>query len=336
MSGKTALQDRLRKRSEALASGTSQPLEENGHLIAPQQRTLTLSSGRVITLKLHIFNGKEEIETFTRIDSSNIREQSWLNEKSLSDILPTIAAMQLYPAIGYSDTDNHILIVDGSRRRAAAILKDCSYFVEVSDQPLTKREAKEIVDLSDKKKKFTDFEWGKFYSLKMAETNLTQKQFAEGEGISEATLSRYINAYNVDERLYTLFLDKDEINSAADSQRLIKINRSIKALNEDDIEDFVLETYELIESKISECQNIEEHKILVFSCLESVLKKKQAKVGRQKKSVEPIALFSGEKNNEFIRYHDDSPHKSTITLSRINAEKREKIKILIQQIMQEE
>lgn len=61
--------------------------------------------------------------------------------------------MQLYPAIGYSDTDNHILIVDGSRRRAAAILKDCSYSVEVSDQPLTKREAKEIVDLSDKKKK---------------------------------------------------------------------------------------------------------------------------------------------------------------------------------------
>ncbi|MDI5862097.1 plasmid partitioning protein B, partial [Shewanella xiamenensis] len=107
---------RLRKRSEALASGTSQPLEENSHLIAPQQRTLTLSSGRVITLKLHIFIGKEEIEKFTRIDSSNIREQSWLNEKSLSDILPTIAAMQLYPAIGYSDTDNHILIVDGSRR----------------------------------------------------------------------------------------------------------------------------------------------------------------------------------------------------------------------------
>lgn len=117
----------------------------------------------------------------------------------------------------------------------------------------------------------------------MAETDQTQKQFAEGEGISEATLSRYINAYNVDDRLYTLFLDKDEINSAADSQRLIKINRSIKALNEDGIEDFVLETYELIESKISECQNIEEHKILVFSCLESVLKKKQAKVGRQKK-----------------------------------------------------
>ena len=330
---------RLKQRSQALNKENHNALTQTaiGSPDGVRLRTLTLSSGKKINLRLHTFNGVDEIEQKTRIDNSNIREQSWLNKQSLSDILPTIATIQLYPAIGYFDKDS-ILIVDGSRRRAAAIFSDCGYVVEVSDQPLTKSEAVEIIGISDKKKKFTDFEWGKFYTIKLKSSKLTQKAFSKQEGISEATISRYINAYNVDNRLYNLFLDKDSINSVADSQRLIKIFKSINSSESGiDIDDFVNDTNNLIENKLNQCYTPDYHKNLVFDCLEEILKTQQAaKVGRKKKKLEPIALFSGSKNNEFIRYKDDSPHKATIILSRIDIKKRDKIKELIQKIMDDD
>ena len=334
---KNALANRLKQREEALNNDKPSIQSLNatiGDTGSEKFRTLTLSSGKKINLRLHTFNGSDEIEQKTCIDISNIREQSWLNKQSLSDILPTIATIQLYPAIGYADNGS-ILIVDGSRRRAAAIFSNCSYIVEISDQSLTKNEAKEIVQISDKKKKFTDFEWGKFYTIKMQSSKLTQKDFSKQEGISEATMSRYINAYRVDDMLYDLFIDRGVINSVADSQRLIKIFKSINT-DECCIDDFVIDTHDLIEKKLDQCDAPDEHKNLVFDCLEDTLKNKQpSKLGRKKKTLEPIALFNGSKNNEFIRYRDDSPHKSTIVLSRISVEKRDKIKALIQTIMDE-
>ena len=327
-----ALANRLNQRKQALEQGKESIQINPIQINELQCRTLTLSSGKLIKLRLQTFTGKDEIEHKTCIDSSNIREQSWLNTQSLSDILPTIATIQLYPAIGYYSKGS-ILIVDGSRRRAAAIISNCSFIVEVSDQPLSKQEAKEIVDISDKKKKFTDFEWGKFYTTKMDKSELSQKDFSKLEGISESTMSRYINAYRVDDMLYSLFIDRATINSVADSQRLIKIFKSINS-TEHCVDEFVVDVHDLIEEKVDQCESIDEHKGLVFDCLESMLKKVQSsKVGRKKKNLEPISLFNGSKNNEFIRYQDDSPHKSTIVLSRISVEKRDKIKEYIQKVM---
>lgn len=326
-----ALANRLAKRKEALKSGVvSGPTTNKG---STPTRELKLSSGKIINLSLHSFTGKADIQSNTHIDGANIREQTWLNSESLADILSTIENIQLYPAIGYRSETGSISVIDGSRRRQAAILKDCTYYIEIADQKLNVKEAEEIVAISEKKKKFTDYEWGKFYSAKLNISSMTQKELATQESLSTTTLSRYINAFKVNKLFYDLFLDKNMIDSVSDNQLLIKLNNTVEK-DSLDSEEIAIEAQELIETQVDKCESPDEHKKLVFSALDKVIKQyQQNKVGRKNKSVEPISLFLGGKSKEFIRYQDTNPHKSIIVLSRITADKKEEIRQAIHKIM---
>ena len=304
-------------------------------------RTLTLSTGKVVNLTLKTYKGKAEIESKTRVDEENARNQDDLSREALADIIDSIKRVQLYPAVGYAN-DGYDSTVDGSRRRMSAILEDCDFQMEVADQHLTPDEAAEIVALSEKKQKLSDRDWGRFYQAKFDKlvkdgTALTQEEFAKQHNVSVGTMSRYLNAHSVPEELYGLFWAPGSINTVALSNRLIRIN---KAITKDghELEQVINTAQEHIEKRFDDMdlESPDEHTELVFTVLNEQLAKKPKKApGRKKQSTEPVSLYTGEVKGEYINYVDNTKDKATITLARINSEKRQKIKDFIAAVMAE-
>ena len=75
-----------------------------------------------------------EVEAKTQVFAANAREQSFLNEHALSDILSTLRERgQQYPAVGRRMADGTIEVLDGSRRRMSCILAEKEFLVYVAD-----------------------------------------------------------------------------------------------------------------------------------------------------------------------------------------------------------
>ncbi|GAL09577.1 chromosome (plasmid) partitioning protein ParB [Vibrio astriarenae] len=72
-----------------------------------------------------------EVEAQTVVFSENAREQSFLNEHALSDVLTTLRERgQQYPAVGRRNAQGLIEVLDGSRRRmSVSWLKKSSLFM---------------------------------------------------------------------------------------------------------------------------------------------------------------------------------------------------------------
>ncbi|PQV68994.1 ParB N-terminal domain-containing protein, partial [Cronobacter sakazakii] len=77
--------------------------------------------GRKATCRLESVEPADVAEkTFVRQEPDG-REQSALAQESLRDIPRTLKYQQFFPAIGV-EADNRVKILDGARRRAAALI----------------------------------------------------------------------------------------------------------------------------------------------------------------------------------------------------------------------
>lgn len=75
-----------------------------------------------------------EVATRTVVFEENAREQSFLNEHALSDVLTTLKERgQQYPAVGRKNKDGKIEVLDGSRRRMSCILADKEFLIYVAE-----------------------------------------------------------------------------------------------------------------------------------------------------------------------------------------------------------
>lgn len=75
-----------------------------------------------------------KVATETTVFVDNAREQSFLNEHALSDVLVTLKERgQQYPAVGRRTEDGKIEVLDGSRRRMSCILAEQDFLVYVAD-----------------------------------------------------------------------------------------------------------------------------------------------------------------------------------------------------------
>ncbi len=124
-----------------------------------------------------------DVASRTQVFEENAREQSFLNEMALSDILVTLKKSgQQYPAVGRWLDDGRIDVLDGSRRRMACIVAEQDFLVYVG-KGISTRHAKYLSDVANAHKPLSLYERGKEM----------QAMLDRGEAIDQKDLAKVCN-----------------------------------------------------------------------------------------------------------------------------------------------
>ncbi|MEX0445633.1 ParB family protein [Xenorhabdus sp. SGI246] len=163
----------------------------------------TLSSGKTaIFYKTIIYN--QYIEESTFVDCQiNGREQITLTEKSLNDILRTIKIQQFFPAIGYKINDR-IAILDGSRRRAAALIAKANLEILVTESQISQEDARQLAMDIQTAKEHSIREIG-IRLIALRNSGMNNKEIAKLEKLSHSKVTRAIQAASVPVEMIEVF-----------------------------------------------------------------------------------------------------------------------------------
>ena len=136
-----------------------------------------------------------EIESATVVFEQNAREQSFLNETALSDILTTLKEHgQQYPAVGRRTPEGKIEVLDGSRRRMSCILAKKDFLIYVAES-IDVEHAKFLSDVANAHKPLSLYEKGREMQAKLDSGEVQdQKGLAELFQCSEALVSGALKA----------------------------------------------------------------------------------------------------------------------------------------------
>lgn len=193
-----------------------------------QIQHFTLKTGRKVKFTCITVPASEVADkTFVR-QETNGRDQSALTRDSLKDITRTIKFQQFFPCIGVIDGEK-IEILDGSRRRAAAIEVHTALNVMVTSDKLTIEEAVQLAKDIQTAKEHNLRETG-LRLLSLKESGLSQKEIAEQEGFSQAKVTRAIQAAMVPQELISLFPVQYEL-SFSDYKALAELTDRLKEKN---------------------------------------------------------------------------------------------------------
>ncbi|WP_105901093.1 ParB/RepB/Spo0J family partition protein [Vibrio gangliei] len=135
------------------------------------------------------------IEQQTVVFAENSREQSFLNEHALADILVTLQERgQQYPAVGRRNAEGKIEVLDGSRRRMSCILAKKDFLIYVADNIETEH-AKFLSDVANAHKPLSLYERGREMQAKLDSGEAAdQKALAQMFQCSEALVSGALKA----------------------------------------------------------------------------------------------------------------------------------------------
>ncbi|CAO95028.1 ParB family protein [Erwinia tasmaniensis] len=167
------------------------------------QQVFTLSSGRKVLFSRTTVPASDVEATTYVVQENNGRDQSALTPESLKDITRTLRLQQFFPTIGVRNKQG-IEILDGSRRRASALIIRSDLHVLVTDDPLTSAEARALAKDIQTAREHNIREVGlRLQTLKSS--GLSQKEIAESEGLSQATVTRALQAASVSTNLLSVF-----------------------------------------------------------------------------------------------------------------------------------
>lgn len=174
-----------------------------------QTQVFTLSSGRKATFEeIIIPSSSVESNTFV-VQENNGRDQSALTPESLKNITRTMRFQQFYPTIGVQREDK-IEILDGSRRRASAILCGVGLRILVTKQDITVTEAQRLAKDLQTSVEHNIREIG-LRLMNLKNNGMNQKEIAASEGMSQAKVTRALQAASVPEDLIMLFPVQSEL-----------------------------------------------------------------------------------------------------------------------------
>ncbi|WP_295899100.1 ParB/RepB/Spo0J family partition protein [uncultured Vibrio sp.] len=136
-----------------------------------------------------------EVESSTTVFADNAREQSFLNEHALSDVLTTLKERgQQYPAVGRRNQEGKIEVLDGSRRRMSCILAGKEFLIYVAED-INTHHAKFLSDVANAHKPLSLYEKGKEMQAKLDSGEADdQKALARLFQCSEALVSGALKA----------------------------------------------------------------------------------------------------------------------------------------------
>ncbi|WP_428773776.1 ParB/RepB/Spo0J family partition protein [Vibrio sp.] len=137
----------------------------------------------------------DQVEQQTVVFAENAREQSFLNEHALSDVLTTLRERgQQYPAVGRKTAEGKIEVLDGSRRRMSCILAEREFLVYVAED-INADHAKFLSDVANAHKPLSLYEKGREMQAKLASGEAEdQKALAKMFQCSEALVSGALKA----------------------------------------------------------------------------------------------------------------------------------------------
>lgn len=172
-------------------------------------QTFVLATGKRAVFRFeHIPANEIESKTFVTMET-NGRDQSGLTPDSLRDIIRTIKLQQFFPAIGVMQGER-IEILDGSRRRAAALYCKTGLDIFVTDAVITPDEARRLAQDIQTAREHNLREVG-MRLLALKDGGLSQKEIAENQGLSQAKVTRALQAASVPADLISLFPNQSEL-----------------------------------------------------------------------------------------------------------------------------
>ncbi|MFK3663579.1 ParB family protein [Scandinavium sp. NPDC088450] len=203
----------------------SQIVEENIKQNEHSQ-IFTLKTGRKVRF-IHKTISAAEVQHRTFVNQDiNGRDQAALTKESLKEIINTFRNQQFFPCIGI-EAEGSIEILDGSRRRASALFVHRPLDVMVTNDQLTAEEARQLAKDIQTAKEHNLREIG-LRLLALKDAGLNQKEIAERENISQAKVTRAMQAAAVPQELVSLFPVQSEL-SFSDYKLLLGISESLSA-----------------------------------------------------------------------------------------------------------
>lgn len=176
---------------------------------AAENQTFTLVSGRKATFApQHIAANDVADKTYVEL-TTNGRDQQALTEESVADIARTISLQQFFPAIGRL-VGERIEILDGSRRRAAALFRQVGLNVLVTSDELSADDARQLAADIQTAREHNLREVG-MRLLVLRDSGLNQKEIAESQNLSAAKVTRAIQAATVPAEMLMVFPDQSEL-----------------------------------------------------------------------------------------------------------------------------
>ncbi|QXO15668.1 MULTISPECIES: ParB/RepB/Spo0J family partition protein [Vibrio] len=155
---------------------------------------LSVAGEELVTFEL-VRIPADEVESQTRVFAENAREQAFLNEHALSDVLTTLRERgQQYPAVGRRCEDGRIEVLDGSRRRMSCILAGQEFLIYVGEH-INGEHAKFLSDVANAHKPLSLYEKGREMQAKLDSGEAEdQKALAKIFQCSEALVSGALKA----------------------------------------------------------------------------------------------------------------------------------------------
>lgn len=172
----------------------------------------------------------EKIGESTVVFAENAREQSFLNEHALSDVLVTLKERgQQYPAVGRRREDGKIEVLDGSRRRMSCILADKEFMIYVGENISTEH-AKFLSDVANAHKPLSLYEKGREMLAKLESGEAEdQKALAKMFQCSEALVSGALKAADLPLELLQAYPNVAELGRPT----IVKLHKQFNALESD-------------------------------------------------------------------------------------------------------
>ncbi|MEH0689277.1 ParB/RepB/Spo0J family partition protein [Vibrio cholerae] len=172
----------------------------------------------------------DQVEAQTVVFADNAREQSFLNEHALSDVLVTLRERgQQYPAVGRKREDGKIEVLDGSRRRMSCILSNKEFLIYVADD-INTQHAKFLSDVANAHKPLSLYEKGKEMQAKLASGEAEdQKALAKMFQCSEALVSGALKAADLPLELLQAYPNVADLGRPT----IVKLHKQFNALSDE-------------------------------------------------------------------------------------------------------
>ncbi|MDN3612177.1 ParB/RepB/Spo0J family partition protein [Vibrio ostreicida] len=166
----------------------------------------------------------------TVVFSENAREQSFLNEHALSDVLVTLSERgQQYPAVGRKQKDGKIEVLDGSRRRMSCILAKKDFLIYVAEK-ITGEHAKFLSDVANAHKPLSLYEKGREMQTKLDSGEAEdQKALAKMFQCSEALVSGALKAADLPLSLLQAYPNVADLGRPT----IVKLHKQFNELSEE-------------------------------------------------------------------------------------------------------
>lgn len=209
--------------------------------------------GRDVKFVLETIPGNT-VENATQVWSGNERDQEFLTEESLDDLIPSfLLTGQQNPAFGRKLADI-IEVADGSRRRKTAILTSSEYRILVGD--LDDEQMDALCKLGNDYRPTSAYERGRRYSSRLqSEFNGNISALADAENISRKIITRCISTAKLPREVIALFSHPGDLSARAGDnlQKLFSSQEDIllkgaKELAEKKKAGVLLESEEIIQS----------------------------------------------------------------------------------------